>query len=229
MYKEKHHIIPRCLGGSDESTNLIALTPEKHLLAHYILAKLFPDNWGLQFAFYCMANTREVELTDKMMEFYGEKKREAAIVASLRMSKRVGKLNHQYGKRGILSPNYGRKLTKEQKEEISERFKGVPKTKEHRENLSKAKKGYRHSDKAKAKMTDGRRKGLGNSKADHNIYLFIHRQGETFTGTRFDFREKFHVRSQDISALKSGRQKTVKGWSCDFTPITLTSNQRKNG
>ena len=27
-YKESHHIVPRCLGGNDDSSNLVDLTPE---------------------------------------------------------------------------------------------------------------------------------------------------------------------------------------------------------
>jgi hypothetical protein len=34
-----HHIIPRSLGGSDEVSNLIRLTPREHYIAHLILWK----------------------------------------------------------------------------------------------------------------------------------------------------------------------------------------------
>lgn len=43
-YKEKHHIVPKSLGGLDNKDNLIYLTPREHLLAHYILAKAFGGN-----------------------------------------------------------------------------------------------------------------------------------------------------------------------------------------
>lgn len=39
-YTERHHILPRSLGGGDEPENLIALTPEDHFFAHLILAKI---------------------------------------------------------------------------------------------------------------------------------------------------------------------------------------------
>lgn len=35
--KHKHHIIPRHMGGSDDPSNLIELTPEEHAEAHRIL------------------------------------------------------------------------------------------------------------------------------------------------------------------------------------------------
>jgi hypothetical protein len=39
-YFEKHHIVPRSLGGTDIPDNLICLTPEDHFFAHLLLAKI---------------------------------------------------------------------------------------------------------------------------------------------------------------------------------------------
>ena len=38
-YSEKHHIVPKALGGGNEKANLIRLTPEDHFFAHCCLAK----------------------------------------------------------------------------------------------------------------------------------------------------------------------------------------------
>lgn len=43
-YYELHHIIPRCLGGTDEKTNLVFLTLHEHVQAHYLLALENKDN-----------------------------------------------------------------------------------------------------------------------------------------------------------------------------------------
>lgn len=37
---ERHHIIPRCLGGNDLDDNLVDLTPREHFIAHLMLAKI---------------------------------------------------------------------------------------------------------------------------------------------------------------------------------------------
>lgn len=42
-YTEKHHIIPRCIGGTDDSTNIVELTPEEHYVAHQLLVKIHPN------------------------------------------------------------------------------------------------------------------------------------------------------------------------------------------
>jgi len=39
-YKETHHIIPKCLGGSDLPENLVRLTARQHYLAHWLLYKI---------------------------------------------------------------------------------------------------------------------------------------------------------------------------------------------
>lgn len=37
---EKHHIIPKSLGGNDEESNLICLTPKEHFICHKLLVKM---------------------------------------------------------------------------------------------------------------------------------------------------------------------------------------------
>ena len=43
-YKEKHHVVPRCLGGTDDLSNLVDLTAEEHFVAHQLLVKIYPEN-----------------------------------------------------------------------------------------------------------------------------------------------------------------------------------------
>lgn len=40
MYYEKHHIIPKCMGGSNNKDNLVNLTAKEHLIAHRFLVKM---------------------------------------------------------------------------------------------------------------------------------------------------------------------------------------------
>lgn len=43
-YAEEHHIVPRCVGGTDDSHNLVMLTPEEHYVCHQLLVKIYPGN-----------------------------------------------------------------------------------------------------------------------------------------------------------------------------------------
>ena len=46
-YIERHHIVPRCIGGTDDSSNLVNLTAEEHYVCHQLLVKIYPDEIGL--------------------------------------------------------------------------------------------------------------------------------------------------------------------------------------
>lgn len=43
-YTERHHRVPRCMGGGDGRENLVDLTPEEHYIAHLLLCKIHPGN-----------------------------------------------------------------------------------------------------------------------------------------------------------------------------------------
>lgn len=40
VYTERHHIIPRCFGGSNAKDNLIKLTAREHFICHLLLVKM---------------------------------------------------------------------------------------------------------------------------------------------------------------------------------------------
>ncbi len=50
-YSEKHHITPKCLGGSNAKDNMVALTYREHFICHWLLVKIHPDNHKLKAAF----------------------------------------------------------------------------------------------------------------------------------------------------------------------------------
>ena len=39
-YTEKHHIIPKSIGGSDDKSNLVSLTAKEHFICHRLLPKM---------------------------------------------------------------------------------------------------------------------------------------------------------------------------------------------
>ena len=51
-YSEKHHIIPKCEGGSNKRDNLVLLTYREHIIAHRLLIRIYPDSKGLKYALY---------------------------------------------------------------------------------------------------------------------------------------------------------------------------------
>jgi hypothetical protein len=53
-YYENHHIVPKCLGGSDEKQNLVLLTGREHFICHWILVRICPKDRKLAKAFNIM-------------------------------------------------------------------------------------------------------------------------------------------------------------------------------
>jgi hypothetical protein len=79
-YYEKHHIIPKCLGGSEIIENIVLLTPEEHYIAHQLLIKIYPNNEKLLFAALLMCtHNSDKRITNKI---YGWIKRRLSNISS---------------------------------------------------------------------------------------------------------------------------------------------------
>lgn len=96
-YHERHHIVPKCMNGSDDKENLIDLFAREHFEAHRLLAKENPGNDSLIYGWTMMAfvkdkNQQRYELTAAEYE-------DARIALSAVASERyVGENNPFYGK-----------------------------------------------------------------------------------------------------------------------------------
>ena len=60
---EKHHIVPKSMGGTDDATNLIKLTPRQHYIAHWMLWKAYGGKMAQ--AFWCMNNTKGRQINSR--------------------------------------------------------------------------------------------------------------------------------------------------------------------
>lgn len=126
-YKERHHIVPKCLGGSNDKENIVKLTAKEHFICHRLLVLIYPDEHKLKYALWCMCKQH----SSKQQRY----KVTARIFASLRedarevLRKRViteewKRKNSEAHKKLALSPNYVNKGNKQ------------PRTKEWREKVS---------------------------------------------------------------------------------------------
>lgn len=123
-YHETHHIIPRCLGGTDDENNLIDLFAREHFEAHRLLALENPDNDKLIYAWHMMGFVKDNN--QKRHEITPEEYEEAKIFYSQMLSKKMsGENNPMYGVRmyGENNPMYGRTHSKETKKRMSDQKK----------------------------------------------------------------------------------------------------------
>lgn len=140
---EIHHIVPRCMGGKNNSDNLVLLTVQEHLIAHTLLFRENPSNKKLLTALYHMSNeigvSTLVDAVDNEEEF--AKLTETICKAKELMDIR-GENNPMYHKHhneksrkvmsdmkkglyiGSNNPHYGKHHTDEMKRKLSEERMG---------------------------------------------------------------------------------------------------------
>lgn len=51
VYYERHHILPKCVNGTDDVSNLILLTAREHFICHQLLIHIYPNDTNLLYAF----------------------------------------------------------------------------------------------------------------------------------------------------------------------------------
>ncbi len=64
VYVEKHHIIPKSLGGSNKKDNIIVLTGKEHYIVHLLLPKMVlseDDKKKMWWALWCMLRVKNNE------------------------------------------------------------------------------------------------------------------------------------------------------------------------
>jgi len=60
IYTEKHHIVPKSLGGCNHPDNIVVLTAREHFVCHWLLTKMVPveDKQKMIYAWWAMANQK---------------------------------------------------------------------------------------------------------------------------------------------------------------------------
>ena len=61
IYTEKHHILPKSMGGDNSAENIIALTGKEHFICHLLLTKMTEGNFKKKmiFAFFLMSGSNK--------------------------------------------------------------------------------------------------------------------------------------------------------------------------
>ncbi len=102
VYYEEHHIVPRCLNGSDEKSNKVLLTAREHFIVHKLLTLIYPHNSKIALAFHM-------------------------ITFDKNLGRKVSARDYEYARTicrkallGNKNGNYGKKLSKEHLDKMIE-------------------------------------------------------------------------------------------------------------
>ena len=137
-YKERHHILPKCLGGTNDKENLIDLYAREHYIAHKLLVKDNPDCIKLSYALWNMATLKgstkkREEITPDEYEclrkefskkISGKNNPNFGKHLSEEQKRAIGELNRQKAKTNLW--RWGRVLSEETKRKIAKSRSGIP-------------------------------------------------------------------------------------------------------
>ena len=155
VYTERHHIIPRCMGGSDDKSNLVDLTGREHFIVHKLLVEIYPEVKGLWSAYFMMMNAKSKVQVRDYITMSSEYERVKIICAQNQSDRMKGRMV------GEKNPRWGVRLTKELKEKISIKHKGKVLSQSTKDKLSKHNKGEgnhffgkTHNEETRKKMSE---------------------------------------------------------------------------
>lgn len=140
-YVEKHHIIPKSLGGNNSKENLVLLTAKEHYICHRLLVKfcIGKSKSKMVYALHRMCNHGKTSrVYDIARKLYSEQlkkdwTKERKISHGVLISKKqIGKKHSDYTKNLIRQKAIGRKYSEDTKKKLSIMRKGkqVPWVKE---------------------------------------------------------------------------------------------------
>ena len=133
-YTEKHHIIPKCMGGTDDSSNLVVLTAREHFIAHQLLAMMHPEVCGLALAVKLMTTSTKFNCRNNR-EFAWIRERAAIANGQINRGKKRAPRSKEWSRKISIALS-GKTLSDETKSRISSAMKGVKKSDEMKKNMS---------------------------------------------------------------------------------------------
>jgi hypothetical protein len=172
VYTEKHHILPRSLGGTNDLNNLVHLTGREHFVAHRLLVKITKgdDQNKMIFALNCMMNRY-----NDTMERYIPSSRvyEYLRIKLSEAHKRMGRTEDH--KAAISKAHTGKIVSADTRRRQSEAvkaagpaggaIKGSTRKSSTREAISKARKGMVFSEEHRRKLSEAAKRRVRNKKA----------------------------------------------------------------
>lgn len=223
-YTERHHILPRSLGGTDCADNLIRLTAEDHIFAHLLLAKV---HGGKQWAplIVMLQPARRVGIKCK-----GRRARRIAALAR----RKNGEAQTGKSRPDVSAKLKGRIFSPEHRARLSASRTGWKDCEATRLKKSAASTGRRWSDQSRAKLSAKRmgaanpakrpevrakiaakanNSGVNNPRHDKTVRTFIHADGRVERLTKFEMAAKHGLNRACLNYVISGERNATKGWT----------------
>ena len=166
---EVHHIIPKCMGGSDHYMNLVSLPPKAHFIAHYLLHKAYPDNDKLAHAFAMMGVNNKHQSRKQTGRLYEQSK-----IARSKVLK--GKPRPEWVKAKMRKPKKSNKNYFGNTNGRGNRGKSITRTTEHQEAITQSLRPYWEEKKEATRMrNEGWRRKFSTSQLTQRQFADLHK------------------------------------------------------
>lgn len=152
IYYESHHIIPRCMGGSNKLENKVLLTGKEHFLAHRLLFKIFPDIIPIIKAYHAMFAHLQKRGYKPSSRVYGEMRESYAKNVKFNYNW-VGKKHSLETRKKMSNSHKGKKMSEESKEKNRNKHLGKKMSTKTKLKISSIHKGKKMSEETKSKIS----------------------------------------------------------------------------
>jgi len=140
-YTERHHILPRCMGGANTRENIVRLTAREHVIAHKLLVRMHPGNIKLWAAVMLMGRVQmpKARATAREREEFARLRREFRYTdeAKAKMSESAKKRGRNSPKteflKGLEPWNKGKKAWRKEYSHSEETLARMQETKQARQ------------------------------------------------------------------------------------------------
>lgn len=136
-YCEKHHIVPRCMGGTNAKENLVYLTAKEHFLCHKLLVRIYPNVSGNWYALIAMGRIPAFK---------------SRIFSSERAKAAQARKGFKYTEESKIKMKLSAKRRGVQQNSVSTQFGNKP---PWNKGLKNWRSGYVHSEETRAKISIG--------------------------------------------------------------------------
>jgi len=208
-YNERHHILPKCLGGKNNKENLVLMPVRYHMMAHILLITIYPNIRGLKYAIKAVldGSSNIVDRAGLSQKYFSSR-----TLAFLREETKVRRKEDH--------PNWGKHLSEKTKSKISDSHKGKKLSEETKAKMSKSRSGPNNpnygktfSEEWKKHLSESHKGYITSEETKKKLSIALSGPNNPNYGKTFseEWRQKISDNHRDVSGSNNPRARKVLG------------------
>jgi hypothetical protein len=208
-YCEVHHILPRCMNGTDIKENLVKMPVRYHIIAHMVIVEAYPEIAGLRRALVLITGKnkkkagREEGLTRISSRLVAKMREEA-----WRKLKEIGKSPEH--RRKISETLKGRKIPRDIVEKVASKLRGRKMSEEQKKKMSELLRGKKRSPETLKRMSAAMLGKKMSAETRHKMSVSTSGEKNPIWGTHRSEETKKKISEKNFGG-KNGMARKVKG------------------